>query len=91
MTKRENPASTQNLVVVIDLDERGWFKGHVDDQHGTTIFEFSNEDDTGWPSENGFWLVEDGFMKHGRDIAGLHEYLKQMGIAKPDSVIHLQP
>lgn len=89
-----NPAAqtvaSQELVMVIDLDERGSFKGHVTDQTGATVFEFSNEDETGWPSEDGFWLVEDGFMKHGCDVAGLHEYLKQMGIAAPSSTIRLE-
>lgn len=83
-------SKAQELIVVIDLDERGSFRGHVENQNGTTVFEFSNEDENGWPSEDGFWLVEDGFMKHGRDIDGLHEYLKQMGIAKPTSTIRLE-
>lgn len=80
----------QELVMVIDLDERGSFRGHVEDQKGRTVFEFSNEDENGWPDENGFWLVEGGFMKHGRDVDGLHEYLVQMGIAKADSTIRLE-
>jgi len=72
----------QELVLVVDIDERGWFKAHVDNQNSKTVFEFSNEDEeTGWPSEEGLWLVEDGFMKHGRDAAGLLDYLMSIGIA----------
>lgn len=64
----------QELVQVVDLDERGWFKSHVENQNGRTVFSFSNEDgNTGWPSEDGLWLVEDGFMRHGRDTGGLLE------------------
>lgn len=73
----------QELTLVIDLDERGWFKAHVENQNGKTVFQFSNEDEeTGWPSEYGLWLVEDGFMRHGRDTDGLLTYLKSVGIAK---------
>lgn len=61
----------QELVQVVDLDERGWFKSHVENQNGRTVFSFSNEDEkTGWPSEDGLWLVEDGFMRHGAMPAG---------------------
>jgi len=80
----------QELVLVIDLDERGWFKAHVENQNGRTVFQFSNEDEeTGWPSEDGLWLVEDGFMRHGRDTAWLLEHLKSIGIAKPTASMSL--
>ena len=81
----------QEVVSVIDLDERGSFKGHVDNQNGKTVFKFSNEDeDTEWPGADGLWLVEDGFMKHGRDTNGLLEYLKTMGVAKPNATMRLE-
>jgi regulation of enolase protein 1 (concanavalin A-like superfamily) len=80
----------QELALVIDLDERGWFKAHVENQNGKTVFQFSNEDEeTGWPSEAGLWLVEDGFMRHGRDTDGLLTYLKSIGIAKPTATMSL--
>ena len=80
----------QELTLVIDLDERGWFKAHVENRNGKTVFEFSNEDEeAGWPNERGLWLVEDGFMRHGRDIAGLLDYLKSIGIAKPTATMRL--
>jgi hypothetical protein len=69
------------LALVIDLDERGSFKGHVENSKGQSIFEFSNEGEDGWPHESGLWLIEDGFMKHGRDTEGLLEYLQSMGLA----------
>lgn len=80
----------QELSLVIDLDERGSFRGHVANQNGKSIFDFSNEDDeTGWPAENGFWLVEDGFMSHGRDTDGLLKYLQDRGIAGRTSTLKL--
>lgn len=83
MTKFEQHQFRQNFVLIVDLDERGSFKAHVENQNGKTVFEFSNEDETGWPSEEGLWLIADGFMSHGRDGAGLLDYLLSVGIAKP--------
>ena len=81
----------QELVLVVDIDERGWFKAHVDNQNSKTVFEFSNEDEeTGWPSEEGLWLVEDGFMKHGRDAAGLLDYLMSLGIANSRATLRVE-
>ena len=80
----------QNLTLVIDLDERGSFVGHVEDQKGRTVFQFCNEDENGWPDENGFWLVEDGHMKHGLDADGLLEYLVSMGVVAPGSTMEVQ-
>lgn len=81
----------QELTLIVDLDERGWFKAHVENQNGKTIYRFSNEDEeTGWPSEDGLWIVEDGFMRHGRDSHGLLKYLQQMGIAKPTATMRVE-
>lgn len=71
----------QHFTLVVDLDERGYFKAHVDNAKGKSVFDFSNEDETGWPSEDGIPLVADGYMKHGRDVIGLLDYLKVFGIA----------
>ena len=80
--------ATQKLTLVVDLDERGWFRAHVEDQDGEEVFEFSNEDEDGWPS--GLWLVEDGFMRHGRDAHGLLEYLKSIGVATPNASMRVE-
>jgi hypothetical protein len=69
------------LELVIDLDERGIFKGHVENHLEEPIFEFSNEDSHGNPDEEGLWLIRDGYMKHARDAEGLLTYLQDMGIA----------
>ncbi len=83
-------AKVQKLQMVVDLDERGSFRAHVETQRGRNVFAFSNEDaDTGWPSEGGLWLVECGYMKHGRDTHGLLGYLQEMGLAKPAATLTL--
>ncbi|MBU0501445.1 MAG: hypothetical protein KJ558_10140 [Gammaproteobacteria bacterium] len=80
----------QNLVLVTDLDERGLFKAHVEDTSGKEVFSFSNEDeDTGWPDEDGLWLVNDGHMRHGRDVCGLLDYMQTCGIAGQNASLRL--
>lgn len=79
-----------DLTMVIDLDERGSFRAHVEDQKGETVFELSNEGEDGWPDEGGLWLVEAGYMKHCRHSDGLHDYLIEMRIAKPGSAMRLE-
>lgn len=75
------------LTLVVDLDERGIFKAHVENHTGNSIFEFSNEDENGNPSEDGLWLVTDGYMRHGRDANGLLEYLRETGLATSKNTI----
>ncbi len=82
---------TQQLAMVVDLNERGSFQAHVEDEKGKTVFSFSNEDEeTGWPSEDGLWLVTDGFMDHCLDVDGLHQYMLETGFAKPGSCIRME-
>jgi len=66
----------------IDLDERGEFRAHVDNEHGITVFELEAE-------ETEIDLVEDGFMCHGRDTEGLLSYLVDVGIAAQGDTIAL--
>ena len=53
----------EKLLYVVDLNERGWFKAHVEKQNGKEIFSLSNEDEGGWPGGD-LDLVEDGYMRH---------------------------
>ena len=69
------------MTLVVDLDERGIFKAHVEDHMGSSIFEFSNEDENGNPSEDGLWLVTAGYMRHNHDTHGLLGYLREVGLA----------
>lgn len=61
---------------VVDLDERGEFKAHVEDFRGATVWEGDIPE-----------MVEDGFMKHNKDVGGLEEYLKEHGILPGDASI----
>lgn len=84
-------ANQSNHVLVIDLDERGSFKGHVEDPQGHSIFEFSNEEEASrWPNEMGLWLIEDGYMSHGRDVDGLRSYLQDMDIMPTGATLVVQ-
>lgn len=58
---------------VIDLDERGDFRAHVEDNEGDTVFEIEGIDDL----ES---LIDDGFMKHKDDTDGLLKHLQEIGV-----------
>jgi hypothetical protein len=71
----------------VDLDERGMFHAHVEDEDGTVVFELSNENEvlnnqgqvTG-REYGALWLVEAGYMKHRTDVDGLQGYLIHVGV-----------
>lgn len=68
---------------VVDSDERGQYRAHVDDPNDKTVWEASNEE-----SEDGtFWPVEDGFMRNTRDMSGLLKYLQQMKVIPAGSTL----
>lgn len=74
---------------VIDLNERGYFRAHVEDAGGTVVFDCNNEDrdDEGNVEFGELWLTVDGFMRHVEDTTGLTDYLRSLGvIAELDSV-----
>jgi len=74
------------LLMIVDLDERGVFKAHVDDMEGNTILTLSNEED----EDGELSLVRDGFIKHPRDTEGLLIYLKEMGMAPGPASLEIQ-
>jgi hypothetical protein len=78
------------LTLIVDLDERGSFRAHVETSTGKTVFSFSNEDDNGWPSEYGLWLVEAGYMRHTRDTDGLLDYMRSMGMVGANATLTIQ-
>lgn len=66
----------------INLDERGEFYADVRNRNEDTIFEVhSNE-------EGVVELIEDGFMKHTCDLAGLSEHLSSIGFIPKGAIIH---
>lgn len=62
---------------VIDLDERGSFRAHVEDQAGQTVFEFVSGNEL---AEDESDLFQDGWMRGKNDIEGLEKYLRDRGI-----------
>jgi len=58
---------------IIDLDERGIFRCHVENKEtGAIVWRAHNED----PEDYGnFWPITDGFIKNIRDMDGLKKYL----------------
>lgn len=68
----------------IDQDERGSFRARVVDTVGTTVFTVLAGDALGVDDTS---LVDDGFMRHLNDLAGLTDYLRSMGTLPADSEI----
>lgn len=66
---------------VIDLNERGEYRCHVENCNGLTVWQ-AETDDSGE-----FWPVKDGFMCHTSDMSGLTEYLADMRIIPAGSTI----
>jgi hypothetical protein len=60
----------------VNLDERGEFYADVRDETGNTVFEVR----LGGDDEDTSDLVQDGFMKHRRDISGLQSHLIDIGL-----------
>ncbi len=65
------PTPNATLAFHINLDERGEFFADVRNAEDETVFEI-----------HGFDIFEDGFMRDKEDMAGLLEYLVQLGIAE---------
>lgn len=61
----------------VNFDERGGFYADVRDPQGVTVFEVRGGNEL---PDDETSLVDDGYMKHLRDINGLLEYLIQAGI-----------
>lgn len=90
MSRFDTHRFRQDLVMVVDLDERGWFKAHVENSNGRIVFQCSNEGPGGWPDPEGFWMVENGFLRHGRDVDGMLNYLQHLGIAGDHATLRLE-
>lgn len=64
---------------VVDHDERGEYRAHVEDPSGKVVYEISNDREGLIPT------IEDGFMKNTRDMKGLTKYLIQLEIIPKNS------
>ena len=78
---------SRKLTYVIDLNERGSFRAHVEDEQGKIIFNILAGDELG-PDESS--IFEDGFMRHEQDYIGLYEYLIDLGIARSQDEIYAE-
>lgn len=67
---------TDNYVYIVDLDERGEYKAHVEheaqDGHGMIVLDVPE-------------LVNDGFMKNTEDMGGLLSYLQDVKLLPHDA------
>lgn len=85
----------------IDLDERGEFRAHVENTRGKTVFEIHEPRYSCWvcgqsPKDcrcdvpeivQDTTIFDDGFMRHGRDIAGLADYLRDLAIMPKSCIL----
>lgn len=71
----------------VNLDERGSFRADVrNPKNDKTVYEVRGGDELG---EDESSLVDDGYMRNLRDVQGLQEYLREMGvIGKQDRIMH---
>ena len=71
----------------IDLDERGDFLADVRDKQGNSVFEIRAGASLG---EDESSIFEEGFMRDKRDVAGLTDYLRSLGVlGQHDHVLSL--
>ncbi|MDR2032817.1 MAG: hypothetical protein LBP86_11350 [Azoarcus sp.] len=68
----------------VNLDERGSYDADVRSPDGQTVFEIraGNLLDEGESS-----IFEDGFMRHGKDMDGLTDYLRQLYVIPVQGVV----
>ena len=73
---------------IVDFDERGEYRAHVEDWDGKTVYSLEAEqtafDEIELPD------IVDGFMQHTQDMDGLAEHLQELGIIPVDAVINYQ-
>jgi hypothetical protein len=69
----------------VNLDERGMFYADVRNQNGRTLFEIKIDESL--PDDEQSNPIEDGWMKHGRDLDGLRAYLIHLGVVTEKAVL----
>ena len=72
----------------IDLNERGLFHAHVEDENGKFIYRITNEDEDEGAGE--IPEVVFGYMKHGEDVDGLCDYLFSLGFIPEGATIRME-
>jgi len=69
------------FLFVVDLDERGEFRAHVEAEDGTTVYELQSDPD------GELHEIEDGVMEDKDDLDGLEEHLQNLKIIPKHSRI----
>ena len=73
-----------NYLFIVDLDERGIFKCHIENQKSSrVVWQADNEEE----EDGSFWPIECGYMKNTKDMDGLTEHLLDMGVIKSGATI----
>lgn len=73
---------------IVDFDERGEYRAHVEDWDGKTVYSLEAEQTA--PDEIELPEIVDGFMQHTQDMDGLTAYLIDMEIIPEDATINYQ-
>jgi len=68
----------------IDLDERGFFRAHVDNSKDETVFNILAGNEL---AEDESSIFDDGFMNHKNDLVGLESYLQDLEVIGKNDVI----
>jgi len=76
----EDEDAERTYEYVIDLDERGDFRAHIEDSDGDVVYEIDGLDDL-------MSIIEDGFMKNKNDTDGLLQHLIDVGELPKDAVL----
>ncbi len=63
---------------IVNKNERGEFYADVRDENGETVHEVRTDEECG-----GIFEIEAGYMKHPQDVAGLADYLRDIGVMRP--------
>ncbi len=74
--------TSREYLYIVDSDERGEFRAHVEDKKtGKIAFEFCTD------IEGDLWLIDFGYMKNIEDVSGLESYLKVNKLIEQESSI----
>ena len=80
----EPEAEPTTYKLVVDLNERGSFRAHVENYKGEEVFSYVGGDEL---ADDETDLAEDGFLRHLTDKEGLTLYLIDLKVIPHDSTI----
>jgi hypothetical protein len=80
---------TSKYIYHVDMDERGIFAAHVENEREEIVFSMRYEDGDGDGDGDGYTIFDMGYMKHKNDIEGLHDYMLMLGILPKNSSLKM--